>query len=92
MDETWEVDAPTSWVDSLPTLVSVAAVIGIAFWLERTYRRWLTEGHPLAGHRARLARLKTGYRGHRANLTEVAQFISDVLDEIARATSAGSAT
>jgi hypothetical protein len=85
-----DVDASIRWVNAVPTLIAVAAVVGITYWGDRTYRRWLKESHPLTEHRARLDRLKTSYRVRRAGLTEVAQFIGEVLDEIARATSAGS--
>ena len=40
---------------------------------------------------ARLERLRTGYKEKRANVIEVAQVISGVLDEVARATSMGTA-
>jgi hypothetical protein len=87
MAEIRDVDASIRWVNAVPTLISVAAVVGIAYWCDRTYRRWLRESHPLAAHRARVERLKTGYRSKRANVTEVVQVISDVLVEVARATS-----
>ena len=87
MAEIRDVDTSIRWVNAVPTLIGVAAVIGIAYWGERTYRRWLKESHPLAEPRARLERAKTGYRRRWANVTEVAQVISDVLDEVARATS-----
>jgi hypothetical protein len=86
-----EEDASISWVDAVPTLIGVAAVLGIAWWGERTYRRWLKENHPLADTRARLEGVKTGYRRRRANLTEVAQLIGDILDEIGLAMKKGSA-
>jgi hypothetical protein len=83
------VDASIRWVNAVPTLIAVAAVVGITYWGDRTYRRWLKESHPLKEHRARLDRLKTGYRARRTSLTEVAQFVGDVLEEVARATSTG---
>jgi hypothetical protein len=87
MAETRDVDASIGWVSAGPLLVSAAAMVGIAYWCDRTYRRWLRENDPLAEQRARVERLTTGYRRKRANVSEVVQFISDVLIEVSRATS-----
>lgn len=73
------------------TLIVCAAVVGIPYWCDRAYRRWLKENDPLAGPRARLERLGTDYQERRANVTEVAQVIGSVLAEVAWATSTGRA-
>jgi hypothetical protein len=71
------------------TLIGAAAVVGTAYLCDRIYRRWLSENHPLAEHRARLARLRTGYQEKRANVSEMAQVIGYLLVEVAGATSTG---
>jgi hypothetical protein len=91
MVETGVAGASTTRLETVATLIGVAAIVGITYAGERVYRRWLEENHPLAEHRARMHRLKTGYRRKRANVAEMAQIISDVLVEVARATSTGSA-
>jgi len=83
------VDPSVGWAAAVPTLLSVAAVVGIAYWCDRIYRRWLKENHPLAGYRTRVARMKSSYRARRAGVAEVAQLINEVFDEVARATSTG---
>jgi hypothetical protein len=92
MVETGVADAPMSRFDTAAAIIGVAAIVVITYACDRVYRRWLEENHPLAEQRARLHRMKTGYRRKRANVAEVAQIISDVLVEVARATSTGSAT
>ena len=69
------------------TLVGVAALMSIAYLGDRIYRRWLHENHPLAEHRARMARMSTGYRRKRAGLKELIDIVDDVLVEVARASS-----
>jgi translation elongation factor EF-G len=76
----------SSWFNTSATLIIVAAVVGIAYGSDRVYRRWLRENHPLAEYRARMDRLRTGYREKRANISEGAQVISEVLVEVTRAT------
>ena len=90
MAEIRDADASIRWFSAVATLIICAAVVGIPYGCDRAYRRWLKENDPLAGPRARLERLKTGYPERRANVTEVAQVISSVLVEVARATSMGS--
>ncbi len=75
------------WAYAGPTLVSIAALVGLVYWCDRTYRRWLKENHPLAEHRARFQRLTTDYRRRRANVTEVGRFIADLVVEVTRAPS-----
>jgi hypothetical protein len=89
MSETRDQDASVGWASVAPTLVGIAAMVGIAYWCDRAYRRWLDEIHPLAGHRARMVRMSTGYQSKKAGVFEVVQFINDVLDEVNRANSPG---
>ena len=85
MVETRDGDTSIRRVNPVPTLIGLTAMVGIVYWCDRTYRHWLRENDPLAGPRARLVGFKTGYQGKRANVTEVAQLVSDVLVEVARA-------
>jgi hypothetical protein len=91
MSETRGVDGSIGRINAGPMILSLAAMVGIAYWCDRTYRRWLKENHPLAEHRARVDRLTTGYQRKRTNITEVVQVICDVLIEVARAASTGDA-
>jgi hypothetical protein len=52
-----------------------AAVVGIAYWYERSYLRWSEQNHPLAVPRARIERTKATYQDRRAFVTELAQVI-----------------
>jgi hypothetical protein len=52
-----------------------AAVAGLAYWYEHTYRRWAAQRHPLAAPRARLQRTRNTYRDRRAFLSDLAQVI-----------------
>jgi hypothetical protein len=85
MAEIRDGDASFGWGRAAPTLVGIAAIVGIAYWCEHAYRRWLKEIHPLAGHRARMQRMSTGYRSKKSNASEFVRLINDVLDEVARA-------
>lgn len=87
MAELRVADASVSRSNTAATLVIFAAVIGVAYGCDRAYRRWLKENDLLAGPRARLERLGTGYQERRAYATEVAQVIGGVLVEVARARS-----
>jgi hypothetical protein len=83
-----DVDVPIG-VNVGATLISVAAVIGVAYLCDRVYRKWLRESHPLAEHRARMRRLSTGYQRKRSTMKDVLDVLGDVLVEVARATSTG---
>ena len=85
MAESRSGDASIRRIDTVATLVGMAAVAGIAYWCDRAYRRWWERNRPLASYRARVHRLKTGYQEKRSNAAEVAQFIIDILAEIPRA-------
>jgi hypothetical protein len=56
-----------------------AGVVGIAYWSERAYRRWLRANHPFAGLRARFEDMRMTYRQRRATLAEVTQVTSEIL-------------
>jgi hypothetical protein len=62
-----------------------AVVVGVAYRLDRAYARWLTRVSPLTGPRARAVQLRDGYRVRRADASELAHFINDLMDEVARA-------
>jgi hypothetical protein len=64
------------------TVAAVAAVVGVAYRLDRTYARWLTDTSPFIKPRARLDQLRTGYRTRHADMSDLAHVIFDVLDEI----------
>jgi hypothetical protein len=87
MAEIRDADAWIRRSSVVATALISAVVIGIPYACDRAYRRWLKENDPLAGLRARLERTRTGYQERRANVTEVAQVISDVLVEVHRARS-----
>jgi hypothetical protein len=80
-------DAAPSRMTVAATLIGVAAAVGIAYRCDRAYARWLRETRPLAGTRARLDRARTGLRASRANVSEMAEVIADVLIEVERARS-----
>jgi hypothetical protein len=87
MAEMRNADASIRWFNAIAVLTVGAGMVAIAYSCDRAYRRWLRENHPLAGPRARVVRLRTDYRERRANVTEVVQFIGDVLDGLDRARS-----
>jgi hypothetical protein len=91
MAEIRDADAWTRRFNAVATLLVVAAVIGLPYACDRAYRRWSKENDPLAGLRARLEYERTRFRETRANVTDVVQVISDVLVEVDRAGSVGSA-
>jgi hypothetical protein len=91
MAEIRDADAWARRFNAVATLLIVAAVIGLPYACDRAYRRWSKENDPLAGLRARLEHQRTRYRESRANVTDVAGVIIDVLAEIDRAESVGSA-
>jgi hypothetical protein len=87
MAEIRDADAWIRRSSAVATALIFAAVIGIPYACDRAYRRWLKANDPVAGLRARLERTRIGYQERRANVTEVAQVISDVLVEVHRARS-----
>jgi hypothetical protein len=91
MAEIRDADAWIRRFNAVATLLIVAAVIGVPYACDRTYRRWSKENDPLAGLRARLEHRRTRYQESRASVTEMGRVIIDVLVEIDRAGSVGSA-
>jgi hypothetical protein len=91
MAEIREADAWTRRFNAVATLLIVAAVIGVPYACDRTYRRWSKENDTFAGLRARLEHRRTRYQESRASVTEMGRVIIDVLAEIDRAGSVGSA-
>ena len=73
MAELRMADASFRRLNAAVTVVVCASVVGIAYWYERTHRRWSVRQHPLAAPRARLERTRTNYRERRALVAEVAQ-------------------
>jgi hypothetical protein len=76
---------------AVATPLIFAAVIGLSYACDRAYRRWSKENDLFAGLRARLEHERTRYRERRAYVTDVARVIRDVLVEVDRAGSVGSA-
>jgi hypothetical protein len=68
-------DASFRRLNAAVTVALCAAVVGAAYWYERTHRRWSAQNDPLTVPRARLERARTAYRDRRAFVTEVAQVI-----------------
>jgi hypothetical protein len=68
-------DASFRRLNAAVTVIVCAAVVGIAYWYERAYRRWSEQNHPLAAPRARLEQTRASYRERRALVTEIAQII-----------------
>ena len=68
-------DASFRRLNAAVTVVVCATVVGIAYWYERTYRRWSEQNHPLARPRARIERTRANYQERRAFVTELAQII-----------------
>jgi len=58
------------------TIILCTAVAGLAYWYERSFRRWAEHQHPLATPRARLARTRTSYQERRALVTDLARVIT----------------
>jgi hypothetical protein len=84
MVETRSADASIRLIETVAAVVGMAATAGVVYWCDRAYRRWWERNHPLAGHRARVHRLKTGFEEKRSNAAEVARFIIDILAEVPR--------
>ncbi|MGH2578495.1 MAG: hypothetical protein ACRDG9_12225, partial [Actinomycetota bacterium] len=91
MAEIRDADAWIRRFSAVATLLILAAVIGLPYACDRAYRRWSKENDPFAGLRARLEQQRTRYRESRANVTDLVRVIGDVLVEVDRAGSVGSA-
>jgi hypothetical protein len=59
-----------------------AAAIGISYRFVRGYRRWRRENHPLAGTFTRYDQMGTRLQNRRADLSEVAQLVAEVLSAV----------
>jgi hypothetical protein len=68
-------DASFKRLNAAVTVVVCAAVVGIAYWYERAYRRWSEQNHPFAAPRARIERMRANNQDRRAFVTELAQVI-----------------
>ena len=75
MAEFQVADASSRRFNAAVTMIVCGAVVGLAYWYERAYRRWAEQQHPFAAPRARLQRARTTYRGQRALVTELARAI-----------------
>jgi len=62
------------------TVLVSAAAIGIAYWLDRVHRVWWEGIDPLAVTRARVEDARIGYRRRRANVTDAAGAIRELLE------------
>ena len=75
----------------IATAATLAAAVAIAYRLDRRYgrweARWLAEVSPLTGPRDRVARVRTGYRNRREDVSDLVWIISAVMDEVAAARS-----
>jgi hypothetical protein len=76
---------------NVATFAILAALMWIAYRLDRRYTRWesrwLSEMSPLTWPRARAQRMRVGYRHRRADVGDFALLISTVMDDIAEARS-----
>lgn len=69
-------DSSSRRLDVAATIILCTSVAGLAYWYERSFRRWATQQHPLAAPRARLARTRTSYQERRVLVTELARVIA----------------
>lgn len=79
-------DSASRRLNPAVTVIIIVAGLGVAYWCDRAYGRWVKAISPLAGPRARVVRMRVGYQDRRATATDTAQIIGAVLDEVARAT------
>jgi hypothetical protein len=57
------------------TIMVCAAVVALAYWYERGYRRWANNNTPSARRGPALRGARTTYRDRRALVTELARAI-----------------
>jgi len=69
-------DTSSRRLDVAATIVLCASVAGLAYWYERSFRRWAAQQHPSAAPRARLARTRTSYQERRVLVTDLARVIA----------------
>jgi hypothetical protein len=85
MEAPGPVTEPRRGVFTVAAVGLLCAVIGVSYWLDRSYRRWWKANHPFAGSLASIERLRAGYRQRRASSIEVLQMIWETYSEIASA-------
>jgi hypothetical protein len=73
-------DALLRRLNAAVTIIGCGAAVGLAYWYERAYRRWVEQHDPFAAPRARLERARATYRGRRALATELARIITGSTD------------
>jgi hypothetical protein len=80
---------------TVATFAVLAALMWIAYRLDRRYNRWedrwRAEISPLTRPRARAERMRVGYRNRRADVGDLALIISAVMEEVDEARSRGTA-
>jgi hypothetical protein len=76
MAEFQVADASLRRLNAAVTIVVGAAAVGLAYWYERAYRRWVEQHDPFAEVRARFEQARTTYRGRRSLVSELARIIS----------------
>jgi hypothetical protein len=68
-------DASFRRLNAAVTVVVCATVVGIAYWYERSYRRWSEQNDPFAALRARIERTRANYQERRAFVIDLSQVI-----------------
>jgi hypothetical protein len=89
-----EPQADPQFPKALGAVLFVAAVAGtvaVAYRLERAIERWTIEMDPLTKSRVRYREMRGRYHQRRLDLTDVGHLVADLMDEIQRARSTGSA-
>jgi hypothetical protein len=76
MAELQAADASFRRLNAAVTVIVCAAAVGLAYWYERAYRRWVEQHDLFAAPRARLEQAKSTYRGRRELATELARIIA----------------
>jgi len=88
MSELREQDAPAAPLGLLPGVLCMAAVVGIAYWGDRKWRRWVRKDHAIGDLVDSAVAVANRYREKRANALEVVSVFGEVVAEVARAGSA----
>ncbi len=86
-----DTDAAIRRFSVVATVIIGVAIVGISYAADRADRRWSKVIDTLAGPRARVVHVRTGYRTQRANVSDVGELVNIVLDEVAQARARGSA-
>lgn len=66
---------------------AVAGTVAVAYRLERAIERWTIEMDPLTKSRIRYRAMRTRYHQRRVDVSDLGQFVTELLDEIQRARS-----